>query len=97
MRCSRHWSGPRPGATWSRPSGGYFLWLDLPGTDTGELLARAEAAGVAFVAGRDFFPPGAGGAESVRLAYSAVGVTEIELGSSGCSRSSASRREPEPS
>ena len=72
-------------------------WLDLPGTDTGELLARAEAAGVAFVAGRDFFPPGAGGAESVRLAYSAVGVTEIELGSSGCSRSSASRREPEPS
>jgi 2-aminoadipate transaminase len=68
------------GATWSRPSGGYFLWLDLPGTDTGELLVRAEAAGVAFVAGRDFFPPGAGGAESVRLAYSAVGPAEIELG-----------------
>ena len=34
------------GASWSRPEGGYFIWLDLRRTDTGELLARAEEAGV---------------------------------------------------
>jgi 2-aminoadipate transaminase len=67
-------------ATWSRPEGGYFLWLDLPGTDTGELLSRATAAGVSFVAGRDFFPPGEGGATSIRLAYSAVQPADIEAG-----------------
>ena len=44
-------------ARWSRPEGGYFLWLDLPGgADAGELLARATAAGVTFVKGADFFP-----------------------------------------
>src|SRR5918911_986268 len=37
-----------PEATWSRPEGGYFLWLDLP-VDAGELLERATAAGVTFV------------------------------------------------
>ena len=31
------------GASWSRPEGGYFTWLDLPsGTDAAALLARAE-------------------------------------------------------
>ena len=47
-------AGRAPGAT-EQAVRRHFLWLDLPGTDTGELLARAEA-GVAFVAGRDFFP-----------------------------------------
>ena len=42
-------------ATWSEPDGGYFLWVDLP-VDAGELLAHAEAAGVTFVKGSDFFP-----------------------------------------
>ena len=44
-------------ATWSRPEGGYFLWLDFgDGVDAGELLARATEAGVTFVRGADFFP-----------------------------------------
>ena len=47
-------------ATWSRPEGGYFLWLDFgDGVDAGELLTRATEAGVTFVRGTDFFP-GAG-------------------------------------
>ena len=57
-------------ATWSRPDGGYFLWVDVPGVDTGELLARATAAGVTFVRGSDFFPDGRNGASSARLAFS---------------------------
>jgi DNA-binding transcriptional MocR family regulator len=59
------------GAAWSTPEGGYFVWLDLDGTDTGELATRAEAAGVAFVPGAAFFPGASGlGASSARLAFS---------------------------
>src|SRR5881392_2340182 len=56
------------GATWSRPEGGYFVWVDLD-EDTTALLERAEAAGVPFVKGTDFFAPGQGGARSLRLAF----------------------------
>src|SRR5262249_11575737 len=49
-------------ASWSRPEGGYFIWLDVPsGPDTGPLLPRAEEAGVTFVKGSDFFVGGRGG------------------------------------
>jgi len=57
-------------ATWSRPEGGYFLWVDFgDGVDAGELLGRATDAGVTFVRGTDFFA-GAGGESSARLAFS---------------------------
>jgi len=60
------------GAAWSRPDGGYFVWLDLPdGRDASELAVRAAEDGVAIVRGEDFFPRGAGlGRSSARLAYS---------------------------
>jgi 2-aminoadipate transaminase len=64
------------GATWSRPQGGYFVWLDLPGVDTQDLLVRAEAAGVTFVPGPDF----GGGTTTARLAYSFVSPDEIRDG-----------------
>ena len=58
-------------ATWSRPEGGYFLWVDFgAGTDAGDLLGRASEAGVTFVRGADFVPAGEGGATSARLAFS---------------------------
>jgi 2-aminoadipate transaminase len=63
-------------ATWSRPEGGYFLWLELPSTDARVLLATAAAAGVVYVPGSDFGgPPG-----TARLAYSFVSPAEIALG-----------------
>jgi 2-aminoadipate transaminase len=68
-----------PDASWSRPEGGYFLWLDLP-VDAGDLLERATASGVTFVKGADFFPPGGGGERAARLAYSFVSPEEIETG-----------------
>jgi len=60
------------GSSWSRPEGGYFLWLELPEeVATAELIDRAEPEGVTFVRGEDFFPPGSGlGLTSARLAYS---------------------------
>ena len=63
-------------AAWSRPEGGYFVWLDVPGTDAAELLDRATAAGVTFVQGVDF----GGGPSTIRLAYSFVSPQEIGEG-----------------
>jgi 2-aminoadipate transaminase len=65
------------GAEWSRPAGGYFVWLDLP-VDA-PALADAEAAGVTFVPGTDFFADGSGG-RSLRLAFSFVSPEEIGEG-----------------
>ncbi len=66
-------------ASWSEPEGGYFLWADLA-VDAGELLTRAEAAGVTFVKGADFFPGGDGGGRSARLAFSYASPSEIGEG-----------------
>jgi DNA-binding transcriptional MocR family regulator len=76
----RHF-GPGASRGWSRPGGGYFVWLDLADdVAAADLLARAEAAGVTFVKGADFFPGGAGGRSSARLAFSFVSPEEIEEG-----------------
>jgi 2-aminoadipate transaminase len=65
-----------PNVRTTRPEGGYFLWLELDGVDAGELLPRAEAAGVTFVKGTDF----GGEPDTLRLAYSFVSVDEIAEG-----------------
>jgi 2-aminoadipate transaminase len=65
------------GARWSRPEGGYFLWLDLPeDADAADLLVRAEERGVTFVKGADFGGP----PSSARLAFSYVSPDEIREG-----------------
>jgi 2-aminoadipate transaminase len=68
-------------ASWTRPEGGYFVWLDLPsGPPAAELLVQAEEAGLTFVRGTDFFPAGQGGERSLRLAFSFVSPDEIAEG-----------------
>jgi 2-aminoadipate transaminase len=59
-------------ATWSRPEGGYFLWLELGGGRSASPLAeRAAESGVGIVRGEDFFPRESGlGTSSARLAFS---------------------------
>ena len=69
------------GASWSRPQGGYFTWLDFPeGTDAAALSDAATAAGVTFVKGSDFYPAGRGGEASARLAFSFVSPADISAG-----------------
>ena len=68
-------------SSWSRPDGGYFVWLDLPDeVDATELLGQAAAAGVTFVPGADFFPAGRGGRSAARLAFSFASPEEIREG-----------------
>ena len=50
-----------PGTRWTRPGGGYFLWLDLPGSlDAGLVNELAQTAGVTYVVtgggGRELYP-----------------------------------------
>jgi 2-aminoadipate transaminase len=68
-----------PGATFTEPDGGYFLWVDLPSdVDVDKLFPAAMKKGVAVVKGSDFLLEG--GHSSLRLAYSAVTVDQIDEG-----------------
>ena len=68
-------------ASWSRPQGGYFLWVDLPpDVRADDLQVAAEAVGVTFVKGSDFFAGHLGGEHEVRLAYSFVSPEQIADG-----------------
>jgi DNA-binding transcriptional MocR family regulator len=68
-----------PGATFTEPDGGYFLWVDLPeDVDVDKLFPVAARKGVAVVKGSDFVLDG--GKHSVRLAFSAVTVDQIDEG-----------------
>jgi 2-aminoadipate transaminase len=68
-----------PDARFEQPTGGYFLWVDLPrGTDVRALFDAAAAREVQFVQGCDFMLEG--GDSSLRLAYSGVTPAEIEEG-----------------
>ncbi|GAA2679711.1 MULTISPECIES: aminotransferase-like domain-containing protein [Actinoplanes] len=68
-----------PGATFTEPDGGYFLWVDLPAdVNVDKLFPAAMKKGVAIVKGSDFLLEG--GHNSVRLAYSAVTVEQIDEG-----------------
>jgi DNA-binding transcriptional MocR family regulator len=69
------------GTTWTRPGGGLFVWVRLPGeVDAARLLDRAvREAGVAFVPGAAFFHDGRSG-NTLRLSYSLAGEAEIADG-----------------
>jgi 2-aminoadipate transaminase len=68
------------GASWTRPQGGFFSWLTLPGgADSTELARRAAEQGVGIVPGTLFFPDGRG-TDTVRLSFSLVDEASIDEG-----------------
>jgi len=61
------------------PEGGFFMWLRLPAPLSADALhGTAKDAGVLYVKGSDCFD--SGGEDTLRLAYSGVGVEEIAEG-----------------
>lgn len=66
-------------ATWHRPAGGFFYWVQLPdGADSEAMLDRAiEREKTAFVAGPPFFEDGSG-RDFLRLSFSFVPSDQID-------------------
>lgn len=68
------------GVEWTRPEGGFFVWVTLPeGIDTYPLLQKAIDAGVVFIPGAAF-TPGNEDSNKLRLAFSAVASDKIHEG-----------------
>lgn len=58
-----------PGTTWTRPAGGFFVWLTIPEPlDAEAMLPRAVTARVAYVPGNAFYVDGLG-TRHMRLSY----------------------------
>jgi 2-aminoadipate transaminase len=67
-------------AAWTRPTGGFFSWMTIPGgVDTVEMAKDAMAQKVAFVPGTPFFADGSGH-DTLRLAFSKVDDNLIDEG-----------------
>jgi 2-aminoadipate transaminase len=67
-------------ATWDKPQGGMFQWLEFAHhVDAGALLEDALAAGVAYVPGAPFFASGARN-NTARLCFSTSSPQDIEKG-----------------
>ena len=68
------------GVTWTRPSGGFFVWLTLPEPlSAGDLLSSVRPRGVTFPSGEAFFATG-GGWRCLRLAFSYVSPDDFPRG-----------------
>jgi 2-aminoadipate transaminase len=68
-------------AKWTRPEGGFFLWIDLPHGVSGDAVAAAaQAEGVAVLQGSIFYPNHDGGFNGLRLSYSNATPERIREG-----------------
>ncbi|MEV4621723.1 PLP-dependent aminotransferase family protein [Asanoa sp. NPDC049573] len=68
------------GTTWTRPTGGLFVWATLPpGLDSKAMMPRAIAARVAYVPGTGFYADGTGGS-NMRLNFSFPAPERIREG-----------------
>lgn len=67
--------------TWTKPEGGYFIWLRLPQNVTAAALEQeAKAHNVYFASGAGFFVHPEDGAHHLRLSYSYVPLQDLKTG-----------------
>jgi 2-aminoadipate transaminase len=71
--------GAEPGVEWSRPTGGFFVWLKLPGIDADELLTVAMDEGVFFIPGSAFTTT-TGFKDRLRLCFTYPSESQITEG-----------------
>ncbi|HEX3457330.1 MAG TPA: PLP-dependent aminotransferase family protein [Candidatus Baltobacteraceae bacterium] len=67
------------GVRFTRPAGGMFLWVTVPGVDTTELLQISARSKVVFVPGVNFYP-GRNVHDGMRLNFSNASEKNIEVG-----------------
>lgn len=68
-----------PGVTWTRPGGGFFIWVTLPPDVYGQdVKRRALERGVMLAAGEGYFVHPADGANNLRLTFSFAPPADIE-------------------
>jgi 2-aminoadipate transaminase len=67
------------GVRFTRPGGGMFLWVTVPGVDTTELLKISAESKVVFVPGVNFYP-GRDVHDGMRLNFSNASEKNIRLG-----------------
>jgi 2-aminoadipate transaminase len=68
-------------STWTRPGGGFFLWIDMPRDVSGNAVAvAAQAEGVAVLPGGLFYPNRYGGSNGLRLSFSNATPDRIREG-----------------
>ena len=80
------------GARWSRPGGGFFIWVELPpGVGAVGLQEAARANGVIFSPGANFFaaPPPQDAPVTLRLSFSHASLAEIQRGIAALGRAVA--------
>jgi 2-aminoadipate transaminase len=69
-----------PGTTWTRPDGGFFIWVTLPeGIDTRRMRAQVRELGVDYLPGPECFFDGSG-QNQLRLSFSFAEDERIETG-----------------
>jgi 2-aminoadipate transaminase len=69
-----------PGTTWSRPEGGFFVWVALPeGVNTERMLPQARERGVEYLPGASCCVD-RGGRNQLRLSFSFAADDQIEPG-----------------
>jgi DNA-binding transcriptional MocR family regulator len=69
------------GSQWTRPAGGFFLWVDLPRDVSGdEVAAAAIGQGVSVFPGSIFYPNADGGFNGLRLSFANASPERIREG-----------------
>ncbi len=69
------------GVEWTRPQGGFFIWITLPeGMEIANLQDRFAARGVRVAPGNEFCTPRETGARGFRLAFSFAPLDQLKEG-----------------
>ena len=67
-----------PEAEWTKPLGGYFVWIRLPDSvDVGRLAEAAERCGTGFVPGRVFFVDKSRAPNAIRLSFARYSPADL--------------------
>ena len=67
-------------AEFTRPKGGIFFWMRIPGVDTSALFQAASAEGLHFNAGAEWSSKGADAGDCLRLCFALTSHDEIREG-----------------